>query len=390
MRTGKILVGILILCSLNACAAAGHRVIRNPDLDHWDGRRTRYKNLYPPKYGYMSKTEYDRIDFRRPEERKARTYRLVHNPEGDIDRSAGYDAADYTVAPDIDLLRHPVHGIQITWLRHASFLIQLGSGYQILIDPVLEKIDGTAGMLMKYADTFELLAEPALATEALPVFNPAAGTDEGPTLIVAISHDHFDHLNWNTLSKLPADAHFYVPLELERGFPSKYIHVTAMDWFTTDQLGELKITFLPANHRSGRELNVMNQSLWGGWLFELNGRKVYFAGDSGYSDLFKELGRQCGPVDVCLMPISAWFQRHYHFAPEDAVQAAQDMGCRTMIPWGWGTWIMSYEHILEPPRRLEHAWREMQPENMALRMLKMGETHSEGAIPGNNDHSASQ
>ncbi len=80
--------------------------------------------------------------------------------------------------------------------------------------------------------------------------------------------------------------------------------------------------------------------------------------------------------DICLMPISAWFQRHWHFAPEDAIEAAEDLECKILIPWGWGTWINTFEHILEPPRRLQYAWDQMQPENMELRILKMGETYS--------------
>lgn len=74
------------------------------------------------------------------------------------------------------------------------------------------------------------------------------------------------------------------------------------------------------------------------------------------------------------MPISAWFLRNYHFAPEDAICAAQDLNCKIFIPWGWGTWIMSYEHILDPPRRLQYAWDKIQPANMELHILKMGET----------------
>jgi L-ascorbate metabolism protein UlaG (beta-lactamase superfamily) len=335
----------------------------------------RYQNLYAPKFGYMSKTAYDDIDFRLPHERKTRTYRLVHNPEGDIDRSVGYDAADFTVEPDMERLRHPTHDVQITWLLHSSFLIQLGGRYQILVDPVLEEIDGSAGRLMKYADTFKLHASPPLRVEELPGFGQSGHNGGETTLIVAISHDHFDHLNWNTIAKLPKNTHYYVPLELERQFPSEYPHVTGMDWFTSDTIGELKISFLPANHRSGRTLNRKNDSLWGGWLFEYRGHRVYFAGDTGYSDLFKELGRRYGPVDVCLMPISAWFQRHYHFAPEDAVEAARDIGCHTFIPWGWGHWIMSYEHILTPIRRLDYAWQAMDPEKMDLQLLKMGATY---------------
>ena len=147
-----------------------------------------------------------------------------------------------------------------------------------------------------------------------------------------------------------------------------------MDWYTKDTLGDLTIYFLPANHRSGRSLNEINQTLWGGWLFEWEKFRVYFAGDTGYSAVFKDMKKRYGDFDICLMPTTAWFQRHWHFAPEDAVQAAVDLGCRTLIPWGWGTWVMSFEHILEPPRRLKYAFDKMQPENIELRILKMGKT----------------
>ena len=116
------------------------------------------------------------------------------------------------------------------------------------------------------------------------------------------------------------------------------------------------------------------QTLWGGWLFEWNNLRVYFAGDSGYSDVFKDMRQRYDEFDICLMPISAYFQRQWHFTPEDAIQASVDLGCKTVIPWGWGTWVMSYEHILEPPRRLQYAYDKLQPENMELRILKMGET----------------
>jgi N-acyl-phosphatidylethanolamine-hydrolysing phospholipase D len=117
----------------------------------------------------------------------------------------------------------------------------------------------------------------------------------------------------------------------------------------------------------------MNQNLWGGWLFEWKRYRLYFAGDTGYSDLFKDIRKRYGEMDICMMPITAWFQRHWHFAPEDAVQAAQDLDCKIIIPWACGgTWIMSYEHLLEPPRRLQYAYDQMQPENMELRILKMG------------------
>jgi len=367
---------LFLVVSIGACAPANLRVIKNPESDNWDGKRGMYQNLFPPRYGYLEETEYDRIDFLEPHERKPHKYKLLEDPRGDIDRTLGYDPLKYSVPPDLKKLRNPTHAIQITWLRHATFLIQLGEEHQILIDPVIEELDGMVGFLGKYTEIGTLYADSPVATRDLPFEDESGNPGRKQLNTVVISHDHYDHLNYNTLKKLPPDTNYYIPLGLQREFPSRFINVTAMDWYTRDQLGDLTITFLPANHRSGRSLHEENQTLWGGWLFEWKGYRVYFAGDTGYSDLFKDIRQRYGEMDVCMLPITAWFQRHWHFAPEDAVMAAQDLDCKTFIPWGWGTWIMSYEHMLEPPRRLQYAWDQMQPENMKLSILKMGETYT--------------
>jgi L-ascorbate metabolism protein UlaG (beta-lactamase superfamily) len=373
----RCILCIILIVVVCACTS-NRRVIKNEALDDWDGRRMRYKNLFPAKYGYLEETEYDRIDFRKPHEKGVKEYSILTDPRGDIDRTKGYDPAAHTVIPDYDIIRNPAYAVQITWIRHASFLIQLGGKYQILVDPVIEELDGMVGKLGKYSEIGTLYAESPLATDDLPLVGESNNPGENPTNIVAISHDHHDHLNFNTLKKLPENTRYYVPHGLEYEFPSRYSDVTGMDWYTQDTIGDLTIRFLPANHRSGRSMYEMNQSLWGGWLFEWNGYRVYFAGDTGYSAVFKDIKKHVGQMDMCLMPITAWFQRHWHLAPEDAVQAAEDLDCKVLIPWSWGTWIMSFEHILDPPRRLQYAWDRIQPENMELRILKMGETYAVG------------
>jgi L-ascorbate metabolism protein UlaG (beta-lactamase superfamily) len=323
----------------------------------------------------MEESEYDQIEFREPHEIGEIQYKFYHDPRGDIDRTRGYEPSEYSVIPDVDLLQNPAHEVQITWIGHATFLIQLGGKYQILVDPVLERIDGISGHLMKYARPWGIYAEPALRTPDLPFHSKLEDSPHKKLNIVAISHDHHDHLNYRTLKQLPEDTLYYVPRGLQVEFSSRYHDVTAMDWYTRDTREALTIHFLPGNHRSGGTPTKRGgQTLWGGWLFEWNNRRVYFAGDTGYSDAFKDMRKRYGDFDICLMPISANFQRQWHFAPEDAVQAAQDLGCKTLIPWGWGTWVMSFEHILEPPRRLQYAFDKMQPENVELRILKMGET----------------
>jgi L-ascorbate metabolism protein UlaG (beta-lactamase superfamily) len=229
---------------------------------------------------------------------------------------------------------------------------------------------------MKYTEIEVPNAESPLTAEDLPFAGASENPGENQTVIVAISHDHNDHLNYRTLKKLPEITRYYVPRGLENDFPSRYSNVIGMDWYTQDTIGDLTIHFLPANHGSGIYSHEQDQTLWGGWLFEWNDYRIYFAGDTGYSAVFKDIKSQVGEVDICLMPIAAWYWRHRHFAPEDAVQAAEDLSCNVFIPWAWGTWIISYEHMLEPPRRLQYAWDQMQPKNMELRMLKMGETYS--------------
>jgi hypothetical protein len=134
-----VILCIMVLGAASACSM-DRRVIKNETIDDWDGQRMCYKNLFPPKYGLGEETEYDRIDFLESHERKPYKYRLLADPRGgDIDRTLGYDPSKYTVKPDFNVLQNPTQDVQITWIRHASFLIQLGGKYQILVDPVLEE-----------------------------------------------------------------------------------------------------------------------------------------------------------------------------------------------------------------------------------------------------------
>jgi hypothetical protein len=94
-------------------------------------------------------------------------YSLVTDPRGDIDRTRGYNPAEYSVIPDFDILYNPTNEVQITWIRHASFLIQLGAEYQILVDPVMEQLDGWVGTFRKYSAIGTLYADSPLAVEDL-------------------------------------------------------------------------------------------------------------------------------------------------------------------------------------------------------------------------------
>jgi L-ascorbate metabolism protein UlaG (beta-lactamase superfamily) len=227
-------------------------------------------------------------------------------------------------------------------------------------------MDGAAGFSASVldADTFKRVSPPVITPSQL---------DFADT--VAISHNHYDHLSFNTLDALKRDVRYLVPLGNERYFSSEYKNVIPMDWYTSQKAGDVRVSFVPATHFAGRGLFDQRESLWGGYIFKSNGRSIYFAGDTGYSDVFKEIQEYYGDMDVCLMPISAYFFRAVHLAPEDALQAAEDLGCGAFIPWGYGTFILGHEHVLEPLRRLEEAQNRMQP-SFTIHVLRMGQSWS--------------
>ena len=272
---GLCIVLSIFLASIMCNCSTKRRIIENPEIDDWDSERMRYKNLFPPKYGLGEETAYDRIDFLQSHERKPYKYRLIADPRGgDIDRTLGYDPSEYTVQPDFNILQNPAHDVQITWIRHASFLIQLDRKFQILVDPVFDKYDGLAGTLAKYTAIEAPNAKSPLTAADLPFADGSGNPGEQATVIVAISHDHYDHLNYRTLDKLPKNIRYYVPHGLESEFPSRYPNVIGMDWYTQDTIGDLAIHFLPANHGSGIFSHEQDQTLWGGWL--LNGGIIAF------------------------------------------------------------------------------------------------------------------
>ena len=352
---------LLMITLLAGCHS--RPAIQNPDLDHY--HYGKFANLHKPLYGYgYHQSELDELQYLKPDEIEKKRYTFIpaHEPAKQINRTKNYDPAVFQKQPDLATLKRPGNDIRITWLGHACFLIQFPDGTSILTDPVLGEMDGAAGFTADVfdADTFKRVS-PSVVTPSQLDFVDA----------VVISHNHYDHLSFNTLDALGQDIQYIVPLGDERYFSSDYKHLIPMDWYTSRKIADVEVIFVPANHYAGRGLFDHRESLWGGYIFRINGKSVYFAGDTGYSDLFKDIHEKYGDMDVCLMPISAYFFRPVHLAPEDALQAAEDLGCKTFIPWGYGTFILGHEHVHEPLRRLAEAQRRLQP-SFAIQVLKMG------------------
>ena len=227
-----------------------------------------------------------------------------------------------------------------TWIGHATFVLRLG-GLTVLTDPVWSS--AIPGRVPR-------LTPPGLPLEAIR-----------PVDAVVISHNHYDHLDAPTIRRLPRETPVLVPGMLGSWFRRRsFRHVVELDWWETVRLGEVDFTFVPAHHWSRRTLTDTCRTLWGSWLLSSGGRRVYFAGDSGYGHWFAEIGRRYPGIDLALMPVGAyepaWFMRPMHMNPAEAVRACGDLGARAMATMHWGTFPLSAEPLLAPVQEAERAW----------------------------------
>ena len=230
----------------------------------------------------------------------------------------------------------------IAWIGHATYLIKLGNT-TLITDPVFSK---NAGPLIFGPKRF---TKPALNLNEIP-----------KTDVFLLTHNHYDHQDMSTIRKFPfKDAKVLVPLRLGKYF-KKYKDVNEMDWYEEIKINDhLKITFLPAVHWSKRTLTDTNKTLWGNFLIQYKNMKILFACDTGYGNIYKELGEKYGPIDITMINIGAYdfrpmFDRSiYHTTPEEALNVAQDLKSKKVLGMHWGTFVLSLEPIMEPPIRFK-------------------------------------
>jgi N-acyl-phosphatidylethanolamine-hydrolysing phospholipase D len=233
----------------------------------------------------------------------------------------------------------------VTWIGHSTLLVQL-NGVNILTDPHWGERASPVGFAGP-----RRLVPPGMRFEDLP-----------PIHAVVISHDHYDHLDVDTVTRLDRTFHprFFVPLGLKAWMGDLGItNVVEMDWWESQTFRGLTFTCTPAQHSSGRTLRDQNLRLWSSWVVTGAGKRFFFAGDTGYTKSLAEIGKRLGPFDLAAIPIggySAWDKRHpNHVNPEEALQLFEDIGGRLFVPIHFGTFDMNREPFAEPPARLMKA-----------------------------------
>jgi len=231
----------------------------------------------------------------------------------------------------------------VAWIGHATFLIKLGDT-TIITDPLFSK------------NTGPLIFGPKRYVESAIRLNEIPETD-----LFLLTHNHYDHLDYSTVRNFPhKKSKVLVPLKLSKYFTKNgFKNVNELDWYDDIKVNDLKITLLPAVHWSKRSLNDTNKTLWGNFLIEYKDKKILFACDTGYGNIYKELGEKYGPIDLTFINIGAYdfrpmFEKSvYHANPEEALNIAQDLKSKKVIGMHWGTVVLSLEPIMEPPVRFK-------------------------------------
>jgi len=253
----------------------------------------------------------------------------------------------------------------VTWLGHACFLIRM-AGLTILTDPYLSKTAGPIGVGPKR------FAPAPIAAENLPCID-----------ILLLSHNHYDHLDLETLRKLGNKDKMSVitTLGLAPYFTRLgYQHVMELDWWQKQQIGKIEIEALPAVHFSGRGAFDGNKTLWASFAIRGNDLALWFSGDTAEGEVFHEIGRQAGPFDLAMVGIGAYepraIMKSSHANPEEAIGIVQAVRARRAIGMHWGTVKLTPEDPFEAPERFKAAALELGYGEDNAWIMKIGETRN--------------
>ncbi len=282
-----------------------------------------------------------------------------------------------SVQADLALLQAPT-APTVTWIGHATALVQ-ANGLNVLVDPIFSE---RASPVQIFGP--KRAQPPGVAMADLPHIDA-----------VLISHNHYDHLDRNSVAQLDEKAkaagkttQFFVPLGLKAWFNGIGIDsVVELDWWEHQSVQGVEFHLTPVQHWSARSINDRSATLWGGWAVLGADFHWYYAGDTGYSRDFADTAKQFasrqtaalgGGFDLALVPIGAyeprWFMSQQHVNPMESVRIHQDVGAKRSIGVHWGTFSLTDEPLDQPPRELAIARQALKVKETDFGLLAIGES----------------
>ena len=260
--------------------------------------------------------------------------------------------------PALSELKTKNNDIRFIWFGHSTILLEIDKK-RILIDPVFSD----------YASPV-----PGIAKRFQP---PVFEIDQIKDIdIVLISHDHYDHLDFESIDKLKErDLKFITPLGVGAHLEYwgvKKENIIELDWWQDTNVLGLTFTGTPSQHFSGRGMFNRNSTLWAGWAIKGEKQNVFYSGDSGYSEHYKKIGDRLGPFDLAFLENGAYSVdwRFVHQLPEEGVQASIDLKAKAMVPVHWAMFDLALHSWHEP---IERVTNEAQKRDVKLITPKLGQ-----------------
>ncbi len=271
-----------------------------------------------------------------------------------------YSRDDVQRAPKVPPTVHQIDSInianysdtlpRITWFGHSAFLLEVGTK-KILLDPMLGESPAPHPLL----GTKRFYEQLPIAIEKLPKIDA-----------VVFSHDHYDHLDYESVLKLKEKtAAFLVPLGVDAHLEAwgvEHGKIKSLNWWDSTDVANIKFICTPARHFSGRGILNRESTLWASWILKIDGYKFYFSGDGGYGQHFKEIGSKYGPFDFAMMECGQYNEMwaDIHMMPEETVQASLDLDAKLAMPIHWGAFTLALHSWTDPIERFSKKARDVQ------------------------------
>ncbi|MGB5205808.1 MBL fold metallo-hydrolase [Eudoraea sp.] len=264
---------------------------------------------------------------------------------------------------DKEAFLKPAEQTKFIWYGHSAVLLRM-NGLTLFIDPMLGPNAAPIAPfpVKRFSDnTLNLI-------DGLPEID-----------LLLLSHDHYDHLDFESIQKLKAKVkHYFVALGVARHLIKWGISkndITEFDWWANQRYKDIDISFTPTRHFSGRGLTDRAKSLWGGWTFKTPTENIWFSGDSGYGSHFKDIGAQLGPFDFAFMESGQYNENWHqiHMYPEESVQAALDARVTKIMPVHWAGFTLA-QHTWKDP--VDRFVKEAERQNISVSHPILGDIHS--------------